>query len=366
MAIYKVKQGLFSKISRQIHSFGSIKDVDIFLFTKHLSVVLKSGLTLIDGLEILRFEAKRSLKKIIDKFIEDLKNGSTFADTISNHPKNFSPVYISAVRSGESSGRLEENLAKLAEQLHKTISLKRKVRSAMIYPMLVFFAVFGLGITIALFVLPRIIPLFAALDTELPLLTKILLSAAQLFADHGTVILIGLIASIIVLIWILRREFVKPFTHRILLGIPVLKNVVKDINLERFTRTFGSLLQSGLTIDRCLTITAEAMENRVYRKAVKELRPAIEGGSKLVDIMSTYPDLFPIIATKMVDVGERTGSLETNLIYLSKFYEESIDETMKNLSVIIEPALLIFIGLIVGSVAMAILGPIYEIVGHIG
>lgn len=344
---------------------GGIKDVDILMFTKHLAITIKSGLTLIDGLEILQGQAKGKMKKVINEILEQTRAGESFESSLKKYPKYFPSTYTNMVRSGEASGTLEEKLKKLAVQLAKNHALKKKIKSAMIYPMFVFFAVFGLGMSVAIFVLPKILPLFKTLDVELPATTRGLIWVAEIFQAHGVSLIIGGIAGVMFLFWFLKRAFIKPLTHRIYLKIPVIGQILMNINLEKFTSTFGTLLESGLTVDDSLRITSDALDNRVYKKAVDTIIPDIMAGNSLVMAISKFPTLFPPITAKMIGVGEKTGNLDTTLQYLSGFYEEAVDEATKNLSTIIEPIMLITIGIIVGTVAIAILGPIYQITGNL-
>ncbi len=344
---------------------GSVKVVDILLFTKHLAITLKSGLTLVEGLEILEEQAKGKMKRVIGQISETIQTGKTFHEALAEQSKYFSPIYINMVKSGELSGTLEENLRKITKQLGKSYALRKKIKSAMIYPTIIFVAVFGLGMSVAIFVLPKILPLFKTLDVELPITTRGLIFVAEVFEQHGLAIAIGLVVGFIFLFWFLKRDFVKPVTHKIILSIPFVKNIVANINLERFNYTFGTLLESGLPVDQSLKITADATENRVYKKAIYALIPEIEAGNTLSTAIARYPKLFPIITARMIGVGEKTGNLDQTLKYLSSFYEDAVDEATKNLSTILEPVMLIVIGSIVGTVAISILGPIYQITGNL-
>lgn len=342
-----------------------VRAVDILLFTKHLAITLKSGLTLVEGLGILEDQAKGKMKKVISQISETIKAGKTFHEALTEQSKYFSPIYINMVKSGEFSGTLEGNLKKITEQLGKSYALRKKIKSAMIYPTMIFIAVFGLGMSVAIFVLPKILPLFKTLDVELPMTTRGLIFIAEIFEKNGLAIVIGLVVGFVFLFWFLKQDFVKPVTHKILLKIPVVKNIVANINLERFNYTFGTLLESGLPVDQSLKITADATENRVYKNAIKALIPEIEAGNTLSVAVAMYPDLFPTITVRMIGVGEKTGNLDQTLKYLSEFYEDAVDEATKNLATILEPVMLIVIGVVVGTVAISILGPIYQITGNL-
>ncbi|MFC1655327.1 type II secretion system F family protein [Patescibacteria group bacterium] len=346
-------------------NIGGIKQVDILLFTKHLSVALESGLTLVEGLELLRDQAKGKMKMVINGIHETVYSGKSFHEALNPHTKYFSAIYINMVKSGELSGTLQENLARLSDQLNKKLKIKKKVKSAMLYPMFIFIAIFGLGMSVAIFVLPKILPLFKILDVELPVTTKALIYVAELFETQGLLIFAGMIVGTIFLIWFFKADFMKPISHRIMLKIPIIKHIIIKVNLERFLYTLGTLLESGISLDQAIKITTSATDNRVYKKIIGSFLQDIEAGKNLASSLVSDPKLFPIIVSRMVGVGERTGNLHSTLKYLSKFYEEEIDSSMKNLSTIIEPVLLIFIGIIVGTVAISILGPIYQITGSL-
>ncbi|MDP4008577.1 MAG: type II secretion system F family protein [Candidatus Peregrinibacteria bacterium] len=355
------KKSLFQKEL----SIGGINATAILLFTKHLAITIKSGLTLVEGLEILLDQSKGKMESVLIGVLETVRSGKSFSEALCAYTKYFSPIYINMVRTGELSGTLEDNLARLVIDLNKAQILRRKIKSAMIYPMFVFVAVFGLGMSVALFVLPKILPLFRTLDVELPITTRGLIWVAEVFENHGFSLLVGTVLGVTLLLWLLRRDFVKPFTHRLILKIPVVKTIVRNINLERFTRTFGTLLESGLPLDQSLQITADAMENRAYHSVVLSFLPEVKSGNSLLMAVSKHPKLFPMITSRMIGVGEKTGNLDNTLKYLAGFYEDEVDETTKNLSTVLEPVLLIVIGIIVGTVAISILGPIYQITGNL-
>lgn len=346
-------------------SIGGVSNTDIMLFTKHLSVALKSGVTIMEAIDILEGQAKGKLKKVIAEISKSLRGGDSLHKALGKHSKYFSPIYLNMVRSGELSGTLEDNLTRLSVELKKSISLKKKIKSAMIYPTFIFIAVFGLGMSVSLFVLPKILPLFKTLNVKLPLSTRALLFVAELFTTHGVQIVVVSTILLIMFFWLVRMNFIKPFTHWLILKTPIVNTIVKNVNLERFNRTFGTLLESGIAVDESLRITAQVIENRRYRSAILRIIPDIMGGISIKSATSKFPDLFPPITTKMIGIGEKTGNLSSTMTYLGEYYEEEVDEAVKNLSIIIEPVLLIFIGVLVGTVAIAILGPIYQITGSL-
>jgi type IV pilus assembly protein PilC len=352
------------KLNMEI-SIGGISQAEMLLFTKHLAMTLKSGFTIVEGLDMLAEQAKGKLKKVLDSILSTIKSGESLSNALLKHPKYFSSLYVNLVKTGEVSGTLEENLSHLAGQMKKIYDLKKKIKSAMMYPMLVFIAVFGLGFSVAVFVLPKILPLFKSLDVDLPTTTRGLIYVAEIFETHGFMILSAFAGISIFGFWFLKRGFVKPLTHRVYLKIPVVNKIIRNVNLEKFCRTLGILLDRGVPVDASLKIVADATDNRVFKSAIYGLLPQIQKGNTLADAAGMYPDLFPKLVVRMIGMGERTGNLGEILQYLSKFYENEVDDTMKDLSTILEPVMLIVIGIVVGTVAIAILGPIYEITGNV-
>lgn len=351
-------------IHSEIH-IGGVKDADIMLFTRHLHMVLKSGLTLLDGLQILQDQARAKMKTMIMEMVNVISSGDFLHAALQKYPKYFSAMYVNMVRTGEVSGMLEDNLDRLSISLEKNFKLKKKVKSVMIYPAFVLFAIFGLGIFVSLFILPQILPLFSTLDVKLPLSTRVLLFIAAAFRDHGVLLVFSIVFVIVFFAWIMRRNFIKPYSHWIFLKLPIIGIIVRNINLERFMRTCGMLLSTGIPIDKTLSIALEAMENRVYRKAVSLCIPCIASGNSIAETLEKFPKLFPSLATRMIGVGERTGRLDSTFKYLADFYEEEVDDSVKNLATLLEPILLIIIGIVVGTAALAILGPIYTITGSL-
>lgn len=345
--------------------FGKISHTEIMMFTEHMAIALKSGLILHEALEMLEDQASGKMKTVLKKIIAVVKTGQPLYKALEKYPKHFSKIFVNLIKTGEISGTLEENLKNLAKQLKKEHELRQKVQSAMLYPLLVLGAVSALSLSIAAFVLPKILPLFKSLTVELPLTTRGLLWIGEVFDHHGAYILIFTIAGSVFMGWFLRLNFVKPHTHKFLLKIPVLKNIIRNVNLAQFTSILKTLLGSGIPLDESLKIVTDATGNHVYRKAIGSFLPEIEKGNTLLKSIDYYPDLFPKFTGRMIGIGENIGNLEQSLEYLSDFYHQEVDTTMKNLSTLLEPVLLILIGGIVGLVAISILGPIYKITGNL-
>ncbi len=349
-------------------SLGSVTKVsvvDIVLMAKHLSVMLQAGLTVPESLEVLVEQSSGRLRATLARVYRRVDGGSTLGDATALEPKVFSPVFVSSVIIGENTGELAANLNRLAIQMEKDLSLRRTIQSAMLYPIIVMVAALGLGFAVATFVLPEIAGVFESLNVPLPLTTRILIGTSKIFEHYGFIITPVVFGGLIFLIWFLRLKVLRPLTHRVLLRIPFVNSFVHEINRARFCRTVGTLLESGTPIQESLEIAAKAMPNVIYRRSLLKMVGQIGSGENFADILAFYPRLYPKVIQRMVSVGERSGSLGSTLIYLAEFYEERVEVGSKNMASVIEPVLLICIGLVVGVVAVSILSPIYSITSSI-
>jgi type IV pilus assembly protein PilC len=346
-------------------SFGGITVTEKIIFVKHLAVMLKAGLTVSESLEIVLSQSKGKFKKILEALLFSVESGNSLASSLAKFPKVFSNILINTTLAGEASGTLENNLDNVSEQLKKNNELVTKVKSAMVYPVIVLIGTVILGIAMSYLVLPKITPMFEGLKIKLPFYTRALIWFSHFMQQYGIIFIIVLAAVVGVFVWVTRQPFSKPVTHFILLNTPIIKNISRNANLANFCRTLGTLLKSGLNIDVALNITKDTAGNYYYAKTLKKISDRISQGAKLSDNLNQYDKLFPRLLTSMIRVGEKSGKLEETLFYLSEFYEAEVDIATKTLSTSIEPILLIGIGLAVGGLAISIISPIYQITGNV-
>jgi len=341
-----------------------ISTIDKVFLANNISIMIKAGLPLREAVATLQEQTKSKVfKKILEDIIKRLDNGEPLADSLARHPRSFNQLFINIIRVGEASGTLEENLKYLATQLEKSYDLRRKVKGAMIYPLLVLASTFVLGGALAVFILPKLLPLFKSFDVDLPLPTKILVWVTETIQNHGLLIFGGLAGFIILFAFLSRLKPVKRINHKILLRTPLFGRISRSSNLAQFCRTLGVLLKSGIPVVQGLEITSQTLRNMSYKKALAETSDKVQKGKSISDHLRTDRFLFPVTASKMIEVGEKTGNLEQTLLHLAEFYEKEIDNVTKNLSNILEPILLIVIGLVVGFIAIAIISPIYKLTG---
>ena len=337
------------------------------LFTKHLAVMLKSGMNIAEAIESLAVSTKSNkFNQILVQVAVDIRNGQSLAKALKKHPKVFSNFFVSLIEIGEESGTLDESLSYLAEHLAKQYALSKKIQGALLYPTIVVVAVTLVGIGMSLFVLPQLTNLFASLDVDLPITTVILLYFANLMKNHGTLIISSFVAIIILFRILILQPFFRHKWDRFILSLPVFGELIVSEQVSSISRNLGIMLKSGLPITRCLEIQHESTENYVFKNYILELQKAVNKGKDMgEDLEKTNYAKFPDVAIKMIAVGEKTGKLDEVFLYLGDFFEEEVDNTAKNLSVILEPIVLLIIGLFVGFVALAIISPIYELTGSI-
>ncbi|MFA6410426.1 MAG: type II secretion system F family protein [Candidatus Buchananbacteria bacterium] len=351
-------------------SFGGVSLMEKVLMVKHLGTMIKSGINLNEALEVIADQTvSKKFKKIINDVLDRIKSGQSLANSLARYPKIFDPLIINIIKVGEESGTLESNLEYLSGELEDRLELRRNIRAAAFYPAIVFSATLGLGLILAYFVLPKITQLFKTMDFDLPLQTKILLWVANIMDHYGLYIIAGVILGLVAFRILTKQDFFKPAWHWFLMKVPIVGSIFINYNLVLMNRTLGILLKSGLTIDQAVVITTDTTANFVYRKKLKEILPQIQTGKRLSDVMTEFKQskrnpIFPLLVIKMIGVGERSGRLDESLTYLADYYEKEVDHTTKNLTTVLEPLLLIFVGLMVGFVAVSVISPIYQITGR--
>ena len=342
--------------------FFHVSNQEKIFFAQHLAMIIKSGMSTIEGIELIQNQTKNTgFKKILGTVIKDVQNGQFLSRTLNKYPNVFGAFFINMIRLGETSGTLSENLLYLSQEMRKRQQLESKVRSAMIYPVIILITTISITSGIIFFVIPKILPIFASLKITLPLTTRILIGSISFVKDYFLLLIIGITAIVFAVAWFLRIPSIRYRWDRGTLTLPLLGKISSYYHTANITRTMGVLLKSGITIIDALEICTSIMTNSAYRKALEETRDQVQRGSTIYKYFATQERLFPSMATRIIEIGERTGNLDTNLNYLSDFYENELDELIKNLTSTIEPAMLLLMGALVGFVAISIITPIYQI-----
>ncbi len=342
--------------------FFRISTGDKIFFARNLALLLKSGISLAEALETLKNSSNSlSLKFILDKIIKDVQRGQFLADSLLNFENKFDKFFIATIQIGEQSGRLIDNLEKIALELEKISRLKSRVITTLIYPSFIISVMILVMIAVIYFLFPKILPVFESLNVELPLITKVFISGAKFILNYGYYFFGFIIFLILVLIFILRYEKPKFYFHKIILSLPLLSKLFKNYSLTEFSRNLAILLETGISGVEALKLSGESLTNYVYRKKIMEISNFFAKGHNLSELLDKEEKLFPYQFTKMISIGEKTGTLSNTLIYLAKNYEDEININLERFVNSLEPIILIIVAAIVAFMALAIILPIYEL-----
>lgn len=362
------KVTLKERFERFLARRGSINIQDKINFARHLSMVIKAGLPIYEGLRIIRAQTEsKTLARILEHLITDVNNGRFLADSLEDYKHIFGDFFINIIRVGEASGTLSQNLLYLAAELRKSKELQSKVRSAMVYPVVILVATLGVVAFLAFFILPKLLPVLYGLKVKLPASTRALLAFIDFVQTKGLYTLIALIVG-----YFLLRFAIRHFTplryalHRIVFFVPVISQLVVSVNMVTFSRVLAMLLKSGVKIVEAVRITRNTFGNLVYRKLLDEAGEEVKRGGQLATVLMAEKRLFPPLLSGMIQVGENTGNLEDNLFYVSEYYDDEVDSKLRNLTSVLEPIMLLIMGLAVGFVAISIITPIYSLSQSVG
>ena len=337
------------------------------LFARNLEVMIRSGMQILQSLEILKKQSKsRTFSKILDQLVLDIKNGHFLSAGLEKYRNLFGDFFINLVRVGEASGTLSENLKYLYEELKKKDELQKKVKGAMAYPIIIFMATVGITSIMIFFIFPKILPVLTSINVELPFITRVFIAISQFVIKYGIYAGLGLFGFFVFIWLILKVPKIRFVWHGSLISLPLVGNMVRSVNIISFSRTLGLLLRAGIQIVEALEITANTLVNLVYQKEILKVAEGVRRGDPMSKYFVENPRLFPPIFAQMVSVGENTGKLDESILFLAEYYEAELDESTKNLSTFLEPILLLVMGVIVAFVALAIITPIYKITQTLG
>jgi type IV pilus assembly protein PilC len=338
-----------------------IKSSDLVIFTRQLSTMVSAGVPLLRALTTLGEQTEnKTFKDILATISKDVQSGTSLGDAFAKHPKAFSDVYINMVRAGEAGGILDDILKRLALQQEKNDSIKKKVKSAMTYPIILVVITIGAFFGLMLFVIPQIGKILLDLggpDAQLPMITQVMLGLSNFMVERWYILLGGIAGAVFGLRTYIRTPKGKHQFHYLMVRAPILGPVITKVAVARFARTFSSLIGAGVNMLETLRVTGNAIGNEVFRQELEEAASAVTSGQQLSSALAKG-GLFPAIVPQMLAVGEETGKTADILIKVADFYEEEVDTTIAGLSSIIEPVMIVFMGGMVGLVAVSVMGPI--------
>ncbi|HEX6628119.1 MAG TPA: type II secretion system F family protein [Gemmatimonadaceae bacterium] len=360
LSVVKIDQGASAKVGR-----GSIKTRDVVIFTRQFSTMINSGLPLVQALTILAEQTdNKALAEVTKKVVFDVESGNTVADALSKHPRAFTNLYVNMVAAGEAGGILDTILMRLATFLEKNDALVRKVKGAMIYPAVIMSVAAIAVIVLLIFVIPVFENMFASVGLALPLPTRIVIGASRFLKGYWWMVL----AVAVIGGYAFKKYYAtsngKLNIDRIMLKMPVLGDVLRKSAVSRFTRTLGTLISSGVSILEGLEITAKTAGNRVIQDAIMDSRASIAGGDTIAQPLQKSK-VFPPMVISMIAVGEQTGGLDEMLSKIADFYDEEVDAAVSNLLSLLEPIMIVFLGVIVGGMVVAMYLPIFDMINAV-
>jgi len=358
VSLADVTDTTLSKISRFI---APIKTKDLVVFSRQFSVMISANVPVVESLLILIDQTNSiSLKNMISDIAFEVESGAFLSDAFAKRPKIFSEFFVNIVRSGETSGKLDDVLSYLADEMEKSYDMTSKIKGAMIYPIFIISALFGVGIVLMVYVIPNLTAILTETGAELPLSTRIVIGTSDFLRAYAVLIIIAIIALIIAI-----RLYLKTYTGRrnidvIKLRLPIFGNLFKYIYLMRFARSLSTLLKGGVTITRSLEIVAEVVGNLVYKELILETLESINDGNPFSTILEAS-DYVPKMVPQMISIGEKTGKIDSVLDRITDFYVRESSNMLDNLSKLMEPLIMVVMGVGVGIMVAAVLLPMYNL-----
>ena len=341
---------------------GKVNDREMAIFTRQFSTMIDAGLPLVQCLNILAEQSEsKTLRAVTANVARQVEAGSTLAESLRRHPRTFDDLFTNLVQVGEAGGILDVVLQRLSVYIEKAAALKRKVKAAMVYPSTIIGVAFLIVIFMLTFVIPTFATMFKNLGADLPLPTLIVLWMSDFVRGYIIFIILGVMGAVYLLRRYYRTENGKSTIDALLLKLPVFGTLIRKVAVARFTRTFGTLVSSGVPILEGLRITARTAGNKVVEKAVMQCRAAVTAGKTLAEPLKAS-GVFPPMVTQMIAVGEQTGALDAMLNKIADFYDDEVDTAVGALTALLEPLMIVILGVIIGGLVVAMYLPIFRLV----
>lgn len=354
-------------------SFGKkkkgAKTDELVMFTRQLSAMVSAGVPILRSLNSMAKHAESAgFRETINAVIKDIEGGMSFADALGKHPETFNDIYVNMVAAGEAGGILDDILKRLALQQEKNSSMKKKIKGAMTYPivlLVITIIAFFILMTFIIPVIGKTIKDMGGPDAELPLLTEIMLGISDFMVSFWYLIVPAFIGGIWALIRYIKTPKGRVKFHRVIIKVPAVGAIVRKVAIARFTRTFSALIGAGVAVLEALDVTSRAVGNVVYEESLREATRRVQNGEVLSRIIAERDDLYPPIVAQMLSVGEETGQTDKVLIKVADFYEEEVDTAIDGVSSIIEPVMIVAMGGVIALVAVSVMGPITSMAGQV-
>jgi len=367
--IKEAKEKSDGSIIKKLLPFGKkVKSMDVTLFSRQLATLISSGVPLVQGLSILEEQIESpQFKKVIKSLRTDIESGISISEAMKKHPDVFSELYIGMVHAGEIGGILDQVLDRLASYLEASEELKSKIKGAMTYPILVSLVAVGAATIMLTVVVPRFAAMFADMGAKLPTPTLILIKVSNFIKKYILFFVAGAVAFYVIFRKIYKSvPSVRLKVDTQLLSLPVIGDVIKKTAIAKFTRTLGTLVKSGVPILQAMETVAKTAGNKLIEKSILEAKDSVREGERIAEPLKKKLDVFPPMVVQMISVGEETGQLDAMLIKIADFYDREVSNAVEALTGMIEPLIIVFLGLVVGGMVVAMYLPMFEISSAIG
>lgn len=332
------------------------------IFTS-LARMLAGGIPISQALDALLEDANNNQKRILDVLKADLAEGKNISESLEKFPKTFDPVITNLIRTAEKSGHLEKTLDEIVKTYSKESELKDKIKAAIAYPVFVIFTFLAIITLILLFVIPRITTVFLRLKQNLPLPTKILITISTQLRENTLIFLLGLAAVLAVLVFLFTKK--KSLLLEIASKLPLVSNIATEVDLTRMSSSIALMLSSSIPLTEALNLSKKSVSQKNTKAAIAFCQETVESGKKFSEGLKKYPKIIPPIMIRMVEAGEKSGSLQKSLEELASYFDTKVDSSLKTLTILLEPSLLVIIGILVGGIMLAVIAPIYGLISQI-
>jgi type IV pilus assembly protein PilC len=361
-------QGEIDAENQTAPSFMSrVKPKQLMVFTRQLATLVDAGLPLVRSLEVLEKQEKNpALKHALREMADAIQSGSTFAEALSHHPKIFNKLYVNMAKAGEVGGVLDQVLVRLAEFMEKAQRIKNKVTSAMVYPIVVMVMALGILTFLMIFIIPKFKEIFSELleGQGLPALTQFVMNISSLMTTRLPFLIAGVVVLVVLFKVMAKTKWGSLLVDRLKLNMPVFGVLVKKTAIGRFTRTLGTLMTSGVPVLQALNIVRDTSGNEVLARAVSQIHDAVKEGDNMAPPIEASK-VFPPMVVSMVQVGEETGEVPEMLMKIADTYDDEVDNTVAGLTSVIEPLLIVFLALVVGTIVISLFLPLVSIIGKL-
>ncbi len=350
---------------QRLNEIGTISSKEVLEFTRHLSVMLGAGVTIFEAIKFLQAQSKNKVFQArLNAIIESLNNGQSLSNSMRRFPKIFPAIYVNIIQVGEESGSLPETMTDLADHMEESDKFRSRVKGALIYPKIIGIVMVSFILILIVFVLPRILTVFESLGAEIPLATRVMISTTDFINNNIVFILVIVFGMGLAIYLSLKNPKVRRWRDLFYLKVPLIGHIVLNYNTAQVAQHFGTLFASGITVVKALEITGGVVNNIIFKEEVEYMVDKIKGGAAL---SQSFPEdsHFPQMFTKLINVGERTGKLPHVVDYMKNYYKGLVDNDVKNITTIIEPVIMITLGLLIAGLVITVIGPIYQLISNI-